>query len=1069
MDDPNERFSQVLFFAAQAGFARDVARASGTCRAVYHDERLWELLVRLRPGRVWNRKYEEWVPRRSPLDCALRAAVKASSAQRRAASAPSTAGAAAPAVPGAPAAAIPPAAATPGPQPSALRALWLLERGADPDGAGPSLIAPLQHAIHLRDGALLASLLERGADPDSTVPFHCSPKNSGVHILELALDAGDEAAVLALLRAGACPFLHEEHRPPPLHQACKALPRAAVVSALLDSLLRAGRGVDSRDMYGRTALHVAAEGGHAEVIRILLFRGARVDEPVVTRRARLWQDPLNESGDESEDEREDEREDEGVTAGPTALELALRGGHEAAALALLAADATLPAKWRTGSYGSVCEPPTFIVLARVPSPAVVAAMLARGADPHARSYDGRTLLHYAAREGLADIASMLLSAGADVHAKDSRYDAPPLHSATNRAVACLLLSHGARVNAVCGRGRTALHAAAIAGLDDVVSVLIAHGACVNATPPPPAASTDDSSSDDGYSRGGRMRFGRLHVPPEPRAATALHHVAASLFDRGHKAVMHALLAAGADPWALCAGGFTPLHWACMVGCSSAVSVLLAHSTAGVNARVAVADGEAGDTPLLLALRRAQRSECTDRAGTLRAVTMLLAAGADPNVMGGDGAAALGIALEMGCEEVAMELVTRGANVRVPVLTGQTPLQVACRARKDMGVAVVDALCNAGGDPNAGAEAPGQAPLLLALGNGHVAFAGALLTHGVATMPPAGPNGLTALHLSAKCGAPGMVSDLLRRGADPRARDANGRTPLHALFDGEGYLRLRSGDDQDERLAAAAAALLDHGADANAADASGATPLLFAARECTLSCRVWRADAAIVLLERGADPRAADRSGATPLHEAVRCRKQPLVRVLLDRGADPTAVDADGRIALHHAIDNRFGGVASDLLARDCEAQLACASPALGTPLHHAVRTAFYDGVLVLLACGADVAERAPVRGRDVSAAELAEEAATETTRPFFYDFDDFERAHAVEGIRWAVRIAATGPPPWSHIPAAMGVHGVAIASTAAPPVPLPGMSPGPTAEATQPQALSRGLAPASGGAAPMGT
>lgn len=47
MADPNEAFSQVLWFAAEAGYAQDVAPASGVCRAVWWDDRLWERLARL--------------------------------------------------------------------------------------------------------------------------------------------------------------------------------------------------------------------------------------------------------------------------------------------------------------------------------------------------------------------------------------------------------------------------------------------------------------------------------------------------------------------------------------------------------------------------------------------------------------------------------------------------------------------------------------------------------------------------------------------------------------------------------------------------------------------------------------------------------------------------------------------------------------------------------------------------------------------------------------------------------------------------------------------------------------
>jgi ankyrin repeat protein len=106
-----------------------------------------------------------------------------------------------------------------------------------------------------------------------------------------------------------------------------------------------------------------------------------------------------------------------------------------------------------------------------------------GLDPglaQAWSPDGFTALHYAAFFGTPEAATILLDAGAPVdEPARNPTQVRPLHSAaaSDQTETCrLLLDAGASVDACQQGGFTALHAAAGHGNDQLVELLLAHGA-----------------------------------------------------------------------------------------------------------------------------------------------------------------------------------------------------------------------------------------------------------------------------------------------------------------------------------------------------------------------------------------------------------------------------------------------------------------------------------------------------------------------------------------------------------------------------------------------------------------
>jgi ankyrin repeat protein len=150
-----------------------------------------------------------------------------------------------------------------------LIAQRLIERGADVKLTGRSGISPIAAAAYAGNEMIFDALLAHGADeraPDDTgkPPIVYAAAGSRFDIVKRLLARNIDVNArypndLTLLMWASGPD--------------EGVPEAQAVT-VVSYLLDAGAHIDERDNRGRTALMIAAEGGHADIAGLLLARGA---------------------------------------------------------------------------------------------------------------------------------------------------------------------------------------------------------------------------------------------------------------------------------------------------------------------------------------------------------------------------------------------------------------------------------------------------------------------------------------------------------------------------------------------------------------------------------------------------------------------------------------------------------------------------------------------------------------------------------------------------------------------------------------------------------------------------
>ncbi len=386
---------------------------------------------------------------------------------------------------------------------------------------------------------------------------------------------------------------------------------------------------------------------------------------------------------------------------------------------------------------------------------------------------GNTQLHNAIQDNESEVIDILIANGAQVNAKNNNDNTPLHYAGKSQEITALLINKGADVNAKNNQGITPLHNVRQA---EVATILIAHGADINA-----------------QDKKGKTPLHYLVINDSQSAAELLINEGANVNAKDNnnqtpldyvrsQEMAKLMISSGAkfgDSYVSAnSGKYSLLHEAVALGNKNLIELLIAN---GANVNV---QDEDGNTPLHYGKDNQETTQ------------LLIANGADVNAKNKEGNTSLH---QTKNPKVAQLLIANGADINAKNKWGFTPIFTTSKSVAKLlftqGANLKSTKVNA-------KDSDGSTPL-------HYAK-------------------LTKLTVI-------LIAD----GADVNARDSYGETPLH-------YAR----DNQD-----VAAILIANGANVNVKNNYGETPLH----------KVNNQKVAALLISHGADVNAKNNYGETPLN------------------------------------------------------------------------------------------------------------------------------------------------------------------------------------------------------------
>ena len=509
--------------------------------------------------------------------------------------------------------------------------LLVVKYPQDVNASGYTYLSPLAAALARKHFQTVKLLYRNGAHVDIR-------GNNGETLFISALWSGDLEKVQVLLDCKAdvnirgpndltpIQYVSQGSRLVFIHQNIPQL-----LPDLAQLLLEHGADVNVRNRNGSTALHLAAEYGRVEVMRVLLRHDANADAK--------------------------------DSQGRTPFHAAAGYGGVEVVRVLLEHGANADAEDKEG------RSPFHLA----GSEEVVRVLLERGANVGAEDIHGKTPLHVAADYGRVEVGRVLLKHGADVDAEDNQ-DITPLLVAVEEErveVVRILLEHGANADAKDIQGRFPLFVAVHQERDEVVQMLLEHGA--------------DADVKDNQGRTPlhvaaayrRVEFGRVLLEHgadadarDSQGRTPLHVVLGQDRLRVKDEFVQVLLEHGANVDGKDSQGRTPLHVAANGRDVEVGRVLLEH---GANAD---AEDSQGRTPLHAVLGQDKLLEKEEF------VRMLLEHGANADGKDSQGRTPLHLVANYGGVDAGRVLLEHGANAEAEDSQGRTPLLVAVAEEKN---------------------------------------------------------------------------------------------------------------------------------------------------------------------------------------------------------------------------------------------------------------------------------------------------------------------------------------------------------------------------------------------------
>jgi ankyrin repeat protein len=266
---------------------------------------------------------------------------------------------------------------------------------------------------------------------------------SGITPLHLAYGQGNVDVVKILIDRGASIKSVTDEKRNVLHYAVTS---DQWNRDEMKNLVEIGVGVNLQDAEGITPLHLAAFHLRPENVRLLLDYGADVNLKCNRKRSALHYAATAEYSNRQ------------------VIDLLISRGIDVNAQDI-SGESALHLASDVGQYGNL------------------KALLSAGANPHALTHRGRTIIHYAAALVIPaeKVLNLLLDIGVDVNVQDVN-GITSLHLASaerNYTVVKMLIDNGVDVNTVTSDQRTSLHYAALTEYANVNSVLLLLNAGIN--------------------------------------------------------------------------------------------------------------------------------------------------------------------------------------------------------------------------------------------------------------------------------------------------------------------------------------------------------------------------------------------------------------------------------------------------------------------------------------------------------------------------------------------------------------------------------------------------------------